>query len=32
MRKVMFAALLATILVLVLSLGVGAEGSVGCCP
>jgi hypothetical protein len=31
MRKVMFAAILATILVLVLSMGVGAEGSVGCC-
>jgi hypothetical protein len=28
---VMFAALLATILVLVLAMGVGAEGSVGCC-
>jgi len=27
----MFAAILATILVLVLSMGVGAEGSVPCC-
>jgi hypothetical protein len=31
MRKFMFAAILATILVLVLAMGVGAEGSVGCC-
>jgi hypothetical protein len=31
MRKLMFAAILATILVLVLSMGVGAEGSPGCC-
>jgi hypothetical protein len=31
MRKLMFAAILATILVLVLSMGVGAEGSAGCC-
>ena len=31
MRKLMFAAILATILVLTLSLGVGAEGIPGCC-
>jgi hypothetical protein len=31
MRKLFFAAMLATILVLVLSMGVGAEGSVPCC-
>jgi hypothetical protein len=31
MRKLLFAAILATLLVLVLSIGVGAEGSVGCC-
>jgi hypothetical protein len=31
MRKFMFAAVLATILVLVLSLGVGAETIPGCC-
>jgi hypothetical protein len=31
MRKFMFAAILATILVLALSLGVGAEGIPGCC-
>jgi hypothetical protein len=31
MRKLVFAAILATILVLVLSLGVGAENIPGCC-
>jgi hypothetical protein len=31
MRKLMFAAILATILVLVLSLGVGAENIPACC-
>jgi hypothetical protein len=31
MRKLLFAAILATILVLALSMGVGAEGSVPCC-
>ena len=31
MRKVMFAVILATILTLVLSLGVGAENIPGCC-
>jgi hypothetical protein len=31
MRKLLFAAILATILVLVLSVGVGAEGVPGCC-
>jgi len=31
MRKLMFAAILATILVLVLSLGVGAENIPPCC-
>jgi hypothetical protein len=31
MRKVMFAAILATILVLVLSMGVGAENIPACC-
>jgi hypothetical protein len=31
MRKLFFAAMLATILVLILSMGVGAEGSVPCC-
>ena len=31
MRKIMFAVILATILMLVLSMGVGAEGSPSCC-
>jgi hypothetical protein len=31
MRKLLFAVILATLLVLVLSIGVGAEGSVSCC-
>ncbi len=31
MRKLMFAAILATIMVLVLSLGVGAENVPSCC-
>ncbi len=31
MRKLLFAVILATLLVLVLSIGVGAEGSVPCC-
>ena len=31
MRKLMFAAVLAVILVLVLSLGVAADGSIQCC-
>ena len=31
MRKLLFAAILATILVLVLSMGVGAEGAGPCC-
>jgi hypothetical protein len=31
MRKLLFAAILATILVLALSLGVGAEGAPACC-
>ncbi len=31
MRKLMFAAILATVLVLVLSLGVGAENWPACC-
>jgi hypothetical protein len=31
MRKLMFAAILATILMLVLSVGAGAVGAPGCC-